>query len=583
MALALAEVSLQAQDDVLMRAMHDEMERSMEQLRLAPMPGPYFVAYWVREESSLKVTGSLGGVVARGQRTGRSLSVEVRVGDYELDNSNFFAQGEFWSGIASLAFTALPLGDDYHELRRKIWLATDGAYKAALNQLSQKRAALQHQTRVEAVADFSREDPVEFHDDRLPPDLADAAAVEALVRDLSAGFKRHAPLHASQVHANLSNRTTYFVNSEGSSYVRQDPAASLRVVAGVQASDGTELDDFFAAYGESWADIPDAPALEERIEELAARMLRRLDGSIVERYNGPVLFTGQAAGELVSQVLAPRLLGLRPPATDDSIITTIFHEAHNPFVDKLGARVLPRFLDVIDDPTVEQHDGRPLLGGYDVDDDGVSPRRTIVIERGRLNTLLTTRIPVAGVPNSSGNRRNMGPAPSNLLVQVRNGMAPDAIRQELMDLVQERDLEYGIIVRRIGHPLIGLFRDLGSGIRVPTPLDVTQTEAISEVTEAYKVFPDGREELIRRLEISGLSESSFRDIVAASDDSSVHHTAFKRGDLRSPAFLTAFGGPGHEAPVVSLVVPELLFEDLSLRRSRTIPRPPMLDPPAIEN
>ena len=82
--------------------------------------------------------------------------------------------------------TALPLEDDYQEIRRQIWLATDGAYKDALENLSRKKAALQNKTRSEEIPDFSREEP--FTADRRDAALVevDTARAEALVRDLSA-------------------------------------------------------------------------------------------------------------------------------------------------------------------------------------------------------------------------------------------------------------------------------------------------------------------------------------------------------------------------------------------------------------
>ena len=40
---------LQAQENLLMKALRDEMGRTMERLQLEEMDKPYYVAYWVRE------------------------------------------------------------------------------------------------------------------------------------------------------------------------------------------------------------------------------------------------------------------------------------------------------------------------------------------------------------------------------------------------------------------------------------------------------------------------------------------------------------------------------------------------------
>ena len=64
----------------------------------------------------------------------------MRVGSYQLDNTNFFsfnfnqsAMVQEFNGTAEL-----PLDDDYKELRRQIWLVTDATYKSAVEDLSKK-------------------------------------------------------------------------------------------------------------------------------------------------------------------------------------------------------------------------------------------------------------------------------------------------------------------------------------------------------------------------------------------------------------------------------------------------------------
>ncbi|MDE2758224.1 MAG: metallopeptidase TldD-related protein [Acidobacteriota bacterium] len=566
---------LQAQENMLMKALRDEMGRTMERLQLEDMDRPYYVAYWVSESEGRGSTAILGGLLGRGRGTGsRNLSVELRVGDHDLDNTNFMDFGRLRSRVVREGFpVSLPLRDDYKELRRQIWLATDGAYKQAVQSLAKKRATLQNKTRVEIVPDFSREEPVEYRDETPPAPLPDRARLEVLVQELSALFKEMPDIFDSRVSAGLSRGKTYFVNSEGSSYTRNFSSASIQVLAATQAVDGTHLEDFVVARGRQWKDLPDRAELEQRIRAMAERLGRLREASFVERYNGPVLFEGQAAAELVSQILAPRLLALRPPMADEPMFGGFGSGSRNPFLEKLGSRVLPRSLSIIDDPTAGSHGEASLLGGYEVDDEGVRSRRTTVIQRGILKTLLATRTPVSGVSNSTGNRRNEGPKPSNLFLISRNGLKQEEIRQELLDLVEERGLDFGIVVRRVGSPEMTLSRDRDYMFAMPGE---EQRPKLRPVTEAYKVFPDGREELIRKAVLLSISASSFREIAAASESLTPYHTNF-RVPMTDPFSSFAFMGP---PPLVSLVVPSLLFEDLALRRPPgDIPRPPLLAHP----
>ena len=574
----LTGLPLQAQENLLMKALRDEMGRTMERLQLEDMDRPYYVAYWVRESEGRGSTAILGGLLGRGRGTGsRVLSVELRVGDHNLDNTNFMDFGRLRSRVVREGFpVSLPLRDDYKELRRQIWLATDGAYKQAVHSLAKKRATLQNKTRVEIIPDFSREEPVEYRDESPLAPLPDEARLEAVVQELSALFKEMPHIFDSRVRAGLSRGKTYFVNSEGSSYIRNFSSASIQALAATQAVDGTPLEDFVVARGRQWKDLPDQAELEARIRATAERLGRLREAGFVERYSGPVLFEGQAAAELVNQILAPRLLALRTPIADNPMFGRFGSAPENPFLEKLGSRVLPRFLNVVDDPTAGMHGEAPLLGGYEVDEEGVRSRRTTVVQRGILKTLLATRTPVSGVSNSTGNRRNTRPSPSNLFLMPRNGLKSEEIRQELLDLVEERGLDFGIVVRRVSSPNMTLSRNRDSFFAMSGE---EARPKLKPVTEAYKVFPDGREEPIRKAVLPGLSASSFREIVAASDALTSHHTTL-RVRMNFPFSSIGFMGA---PPVVSLVVPSLLFEDLALRRPPgDIPRPPLLAHPLSE-
>lgn len=161
--------SVGAEEDVVMRAMQDELERSMAVLQLEELERPYFIAYRVRESSGVQASAEFGALVSSSVRKNRTLAVEVRVGDYEFDNTT--ARGRIRSEV-------LPLDDNYQELRREIWLETGEAYKQALEDLSDKRASLQNQRRMDALSDFSKEEVVAMRD-TAPLAVLDRAEAEA--------------------------------------------------------------------------------------------------------------------------------------------------------------------------------------------------------------------------------------------------------------------------------------------------------------------------------------------------------------------------------------------------------------------
>jgi len=94
-AFLLAAATSFAADDVVMRSMRDEVARSMKKLQLESLQKPYFIAYRMVETSGCSAIATFGALNnsncdSAAESRFRNLSVEVRVGDYARDNTNFF-------------------------------------------------------------------------------------------------------------------------------------------------------------------------------------------------------------------------------------------------------------------------------------------------------------------------------------------------------------------------------------------------------------------------------------------------------------------------------------------------------------
>ena len=552
-----------APDSVLMQALGDELARSMKELQLEDAEKPYFLAYRVFENATGSATASLGGLLSVNNGHNRQLVVELRVGDYDFDNTNFMSLRNASAMLPTVA--ALSVDDDYDTLRRQIWLATDTAYKRALDALAGKRAALQNKTQVEEVADFTREEPYRF--DGWTESRIDTSPAPDLAVEVSAAMQGMPHLSRSEVRVLTSFDRSWFVNSEGSAFVRETPFIGLYALAASQADDGAELQDGVHLWVRDWGELPDASALTAKVQAMANRLLERREAPVSDRYSGPVLFEHQAAAELVTQVLGPRLIALRLPTPDNPQMEQALAQFRNPFLDKIGGRVLPRFLSIVSDPTLEAHEGVPLHGRQPVDDDGVPGRRVVLIERGMLKTLLSTRTPLAEVPASSGSRWRDSPVPSNIIVQPTRGMSAEELKEELFLLAEDRGLDHAIVVRRIGTRLARL----SSG---PLGLFGPDASNVEPLIGVYKVYPDASEERIRLASLSAFSESDFRDIVAVSDATTRQETGF------SPMPPGVPGAGGGLIWPISVITPALLFEDVTVRRPPgNIRKPPVAPHP----
>ncbi len=563
---------IQAQDDVLTRAMRDELDRSMKQLQLEKMEKPYFIAYRITESSWRRISATFGAITSNSEYRARYLNVELRVGDYKLDNTNFLSLGSGGTGVARMygGMAQLPLDNDYGELRRQIWLATDGAYKKALEDFSKKQAALVNKTRTEEVPDLTREAAATTVEER-PPLQTGAAEMERMVRELSAIFKEMPDVSDSRVQVNLGNTQSRYINSEGTSYTRVKPSVTFLARAATQAPDGLPLEDFAVYYGDALSDLPARDQLAARIRQMGANLKALRAAGAIEQYNGPVLFEGSAAAELFNQAFAPNLVGTRRAISDNPAYERYAAQAENPFVDKLGARVLPDFLNISDNATASEYLKTRLAVRYKADDDGIPARETRLVEKGYLKSLLTSRNPVRGVMQSTGNRRGAGAMPSNLFVTADNAMSAQELREKFIGLIKQRGKEYGIAVRSVSNPSFKLTR----GPMVNLMGAQSGESRVEPAILAYKVFPDGKEELVRNVEISGLSVATFKEILAASKEQVVYSVPFRGRAAASAPYVIIDGGSG-EGSVVSYVMPSLLFEDITLKKpSGEIPKPPV--------
>src|SRR4051812_42387280 len=70
-----------------LNAMGAELQRNQSQLRLAEHQAPYFISYQVKDGENHELAARYGAVFESDSTRGRQVYVDVRVGDYQFDNS----------------------------------------------------------------------------------------------------------------------------------------------------------------------------------------------------------------------------------------------------------------------------------------------------------------------------------------------------------------------------------------------------------------------------------------------------------------------------------------------------------------
>ena len=438
--------------------------------------------------------------------------------------------------MPSLSDLTVPLDDNYDAIRRQIWLATDAAYKRAVSVFAKKKATFQNRAATDALADFSREKPVETLQPVQAPTPTRGQWVDR-VKQLSAVFSSASGLDASEVLLSETHGTMYYLNSEGFKSITPVGSAYLRVSADAQAADGATVRDLFTVVESQLDELPPMAELLTRARDIAARMKTRRSAAIGEEFTGPILVEGQAGAELLRQTLAPLLLARRPPDAENARFTQGQGQG-SPFLTRIGLRVLSDSFAVSDTPSLKLHDGRPVAGTYVVDDEGVLAKDVTLVEKGRLVTLLTSRTPQKNLLQSNGHGRGGNVQPGVLQVRSTQAIPASQLKQKYLELLKIQEKPFGYIVRSIAGPgeLPG-----GGGGGGPIILDVV------------KVTPDGKEESVRGLRFGDVPSTAFRDILEASEERALVNYRI------------------NVATAASVIAPSLIFEELEIQRTRDLP------------
>lgn len=560
-----------AKSDPLLAAAMQELSRARNLRTLGE--AIYYAEISFDDAISFATSASLGAAFEPATTRLRPLRTAVRVGGINFDNTNSIFS-DYFSGTR-LDSDSLPLDNDPLALRNTFWLALDRAYKTASEALGRKAAAVRGVTASDPLPDFWDAPPrILIEEPRRAP--IDEAAWTRRVKSLSALFASYPSVTSSSVDFEASQGNLYVLNTRGSVVRTPDRIAIFRVRAARQANDGMPLYDGAAVLSLDPARFPSETELAKTVQDVASNLDHLGRAPLGEAFVGPVLFSGQAAAQIFAEVFGSQLAASRRPISDPGRALPF---PVSDFDGRIGSRVLPEWLSVTDDPTLREFAGAPLIGAYSADLEGVFPARLALVENGVLKALLTTRQPVRGMSGPNGHARLPGPfglktaRPSNLIVDARQSEPEDRLKQRLLDLIRTQGKPYGILVRKMDFPSFSPIDELRrvtmraarSGATRPTSSPVL----------VYRVFPDGREELVRGLRFRALNARSFRDILAAGDRQHLFHYL----DNGAPMAIT---GGGSYIVGCSVAAPSLLFEELELEPAvDDLPKPPVVPPPPL--
>jgi len=584
----------QQDNDHTLQAMRDEMARSKARLELqipnADQPvKPYYIEYRLLDLDVREIVAEFGALLSSTHTRNRFMNVSARVGNNKLDSSNFVSDDAFRGFIGPTG--SVGIDRDYNSLRQDLWIATDQAFKEAVDTYSRKKGYLSSLARQSDIDDFSKAEPVQLIEPLETPDWTNRNW-EQEARDTSGVMRAFSQIHESRVTYYLVYGTEYLLTSEGTEIRQNRRFAAIEAGLSAVADDGVPVNHYYATYAVHPGDLPNVDAVRKSLNVTCTELMALRSAPPAQDYTGPVLFEARAAAPLLAQVLSPAINGARPPISFSPVLEQMLTGlgGKSDWVGRLGARVLPASVTLVDDPTDKEFKGTSLIGGYGVDEEGVRGQKVTLVENGTLKNELMSRRPGPDFEQSNGHGRaaflnDAKPTMSNLIFSSTETLSPADLKKKFLDECRaekksERE-QYCLVVREMDNPALSLlhqddFSELlasfgggaGTGDRLPLVV--------------YRIYPDsGREELIRGARIIGLNTRALRNIAGIGNDNFVYNYMQSQANGFAGTALSAFGSAQVGLPA-SVVAPSLLFEEVEVRGERgEAKRLPLLPPPPM--
>jgi TldD protein len=538
----------QTPSDPVLTTMQQELNRSLQNLKKAPVP-PYFLSYELTDNRSTQVSASFGALTASTDRTTRLLDLDLRVGDYTLDNTHPLREtGPSMDFAEQLERQKIPLENDSDALRVALWHETERKYRNAVQHLQKVKANVQVKVEAEdRSGDFSHE-PAETHFEPPAPFSFNKDTWEQKVRNYTAPFAAHKEIIENSAEVIGELETRRYVNSDGSRIQISSPFYRIIISATAKAQDGMVL-PLHQTYMSFRPDgLPDDATVMKDVNSMVQTLLALVKAPLAEPYTGPAILSGRASAVFFHEIFGHRVEGQRQKNEDEA----------QTFKKKVNQPVLPDFLSVYSDPTLKALGNTELVGYYPYDDEGVKAYRVTVVDKGILKSFLMSRAPIEGFDHSNGHgRRQQGykvvARQSNLVVESSKQVPPSELKRLLIEQIKAANKPYGLF-----------FDDIEGGFTftqrvIPNAFNVRPTVV-------YRVYPDGKEELVRGVDLIGTPLIAFSKIVAVDDQVAV--------------FNGMCGAESGWVPV-SASSPGLLVSQIEVqRKEKSQERAPLLPPPS---
>ncbi len=543
------EITQSFRDSIFISALRDELTRSLSNLEDPEAGKPFFISYCMLNGVLTSVQAMMGALTESSDTEVGDWYLRLMMGSYERNDENFIdplnqQQNEYSIQIGC------PIEPDYWGIRKAFWWNTDNVFRSAVKNYKNKLQAIKEyplDPETDKLPDYTKSEPVKIW---IPGTIHDVSRKQAenVVKEISGLFRNNDEIEHSVASFTAISSTVYMVNSEGSEVRIPLNISVLNITPGVRDDEDEILHENITYIAPSVESLPPIDSMKQSALQLGKYLLRLKNiDERSEEYNGPVLLMNQAAAYGFLSALFEgdnKLIASREPLVY-SMKKNLLQRDKQSVEAKFDKRIVSKDLTVTVHPHLKEYAGTELMGKIIVDAEGVIPPDTVtLIENGILKNLLSNRIPTPKVSRSNGHYRFgfrtggfiLDDAPSIVKISSSVTFDPDALKKQLIDLSEERGLEYAYIIK----PLIPSASY--------SPLCYYQVE-----------LNTGREKLVKPLVHEDITLNDLNKRIYLSNQNYV--TNILSGSYSQYGSNFSAGFP------VSMIVPDaLLLEDITLRQ-----------------
>lgn len=543
---AFAQNNCNIADELPIKLMSAEMKRGFKTFQKQNPPLYYLsYQYYTNDLSDIKVSeGSVAREYYGRQRA--SVTVFPRVGSPALDNTRRLT---VMSSVSDrLTMEDMPAAEgDGKAFSTALWRATDAAVKKAQEDLDGVKAEkLTAPARFDDSPDFAYP-PVERFCRTAEFAAFDYDKIKEMLVKASTLTKGKKFILASNFSFEREVGYRYFVDSRGTQLKTPHQEVRLSYVVSGKTENGQEVSRF----NDYNVLLPEELPSEEKLLADTRKSIDELEQLVNapegDPFEAPTLLKGRAMAVFVHEILGHRMEGHRQKMEDFG----------RTFTDKIGQQVVSPILTIIDDATLSYFNGEVMRGFYEYDDEGVKSRPVTLVEKGVLKNFLMSSSPIKNFPASNGHGRGNHYFRPVARMAVTRALAEqtvtyDELEKKFLQEIKRQNKPYGFMIE-----------DLSGGF---TMTDTYSPQAFKlEPTLMYRVYPDGRKEVVRGLDMVGTPQVSFNKVLAAADDYQV--------------FNGSCGAESGWVPV-SAIAPSVLLESMEMeKKNKSTEKPPLLPPP----